>query len=123
MSGRTRDRRGPLRGVRGALVIPAVFGLADSRYGPHTATFAAFGAFALLYLAEFTGPWRARTLAYLTLGAVGAGLIVIGTLCAARVGTAVAGMVVVGFAVLFAGAVNGYFAAGTTRRCSPSCSR
>ena len=108
------DRPALLRGIRGALVIPAVFGLADSRYGPHTATFAVFGAFALLYLAEFTGPWRARTLAYLTLGAVGAGLIVIGTLCAARVGTAVAGMVVVGFAVLFAGAVNGYFAAGTT---------
>jgi hypothetical protein len=53
--------------------MPAVFAIADKVIANiQTATFAAFGSFAMLVLAEFTGRPRSRLTAYLTLGLVGA---------------------------------------------------
>jgi uncharacterized membrane protein YccC len=101
--------------ARAAIVMPAVFAFADKVIGqPQTSLFAAFGSFALLVLTEFGGPPRARVLAYLALGCVGATFITLGTLCSRSPWLAAAAMAVVGFAVLFSGAFSGYFAAGAT---------
>src|SRR6266480_3208561 len=68
--------------ARAAIVMPAVFALADKVIGqPQTSLFAAFGSFAMLVLVEFSGPPRTRLLAYLGLAAVGAAYITLGTLC------------------------------------------
>jgi uncharacterized membrane protein YccC len=101
--------------ARAAIVMPSVFALADKVIAqPQTSVFAAFGSFALLVLAEFTGPPRTRLLAYLGLAAVGAVYITLGTLCSRDPWLAAGAMVLVGFATLFAGVINGYFAAGST---------
>jgi hypothetical protein len=100
---------------RAAIVIPAVFALADKVIGqPQTSLFAAFGSFALLVLVEFTGPPRTRLVAYLGLACSGAGFITLGTLCSRIAWLGAAAMAVVGFAVLIAGVISGYFAAAAT---------
>ena len=114
MAAKGLDRPALLRALRGALVIPAVFALTLALLGPEAGTFGAFGSFALLLFVEFSGVLRARLVAYLALAGAGAGLVALGTLCSSRVETAVLGMVLVGFGVVFAGAVNGQFAAATT---------
>src|SRR4051794_5809404 len=97
------------RAARAAIVMPAVFGFADKVIGdPQTATFAAFGSFAILVLAEFSGPWRTRLAAYLGLAGVGALFVVPGTLCSRDPWLAAGAMAVVGFAVLFSGVISGY---------------
>ena len=101
--------------ARAAIVMPAVFAFADKVIGnPQTATFAAFGSFAMLVLVDFTGPMRSRFIAYLALAGVGAVNIVVGTLCSQNDWLAAGAMAVVGFAILFSGAINGYFAAAAT---------
>ena len=76
------DRTALRRAARAAIVLPAVFAFADKVIGnPTTALFAAFGSFALLVLAQFSGPWRTRVLAYLALGCTGVVFITLGTLC------------------------------------------
>jgi hypothetical protein len=98
--------------ARAAIVMPAVFAFADKVIGnPQTAVFAAFGSFAMLVLADFAGPMRSRFLAFLGLAGAGAVNIVLGTLCSRNAWVAAAAMAVVGFAILFSGAINGYFAA------------
>jgi hypothetical protein len=100
--------------ARAAIVLPAVFLLADKIIGrSQTTIFAAFGSFAMLVLADFTGPWRPRLTAYLALAGVGAVFIALGTLCSrdALLGAAV--MAVVAFAVLFSGVISRYVVAGT----------
>jgi uncharacterized membrane protein YccC len=95
--------------------MPAVFAFADKVIGnPQTATFAAFGSFAMLVLVDFTGPMRSRFIAYLALAGVGAVNIVLGTLCSQNDWLAAGAMAVVGFTILFSGAINGYFAAAAT---------
>ena len=95
--------------------MPAVFAFADKVIGqPQTSLFAAFGSFALLVLVEFTGPPRTRLVAYLALACVGAAFITFGTLCSRHAWLAAGAMAVVGFATLFAGVINGYFAAAAT---------
>src|SRR5437879_7114048 len=95
--------------------MPAVFAFADKVVGnPQTAIFAAFGSFAMLVLVDFTGPMRSRFVAYLALACVGAGNVVLGTFCSRNAWLAAGAMAVVGFAILFAGVINGYFAAAST---------
>ncbi|HET9120947.1 MAG TPA: FUSC family protein [Solirubrobacterales bacterium] len=99
--------------ARAAIVMPAVFGFADGVIGdPNTTLVSAFGSFAVLVLADFRGHWRTRLVAYLSLFAAGAVLITVGTLCSETPWLAVTAMAVVGFAILFSGAISGYFAAG-----------
>src|SRR3954452_8423809 len=101
--------------ARAAIVMPLVFAFADRVIqDPQVSTFAAFGSFAVLVLADFGGSRRARLVAYLALAAAGAVLIVLGTLCSRNAWVAAAAMAVVGFAILFSGAINGYFAAAGT---------
>ena len=95
--------------------MPAVFAFADNVIGdPQTAIFAAFGSFAMLVLIDFTGPMRSRLVAYLVLACVGAGNIALGTLCSRNTWLAAGAMALVGFAILFSGVTNGYFAAAAT---------
>ena len=50
--------------ARAAIVMPAVFALADKVIAqPQVSLLAAFGSFAILVLTEFAGTWRARLLA------------------------------------------------------------
>ncbi|MGZ4415031.1 MAG: FUSC family protein [Gaiellaceae bacterium] len=101
--------------ARAAIVMPIVFAFADKVIGnPQTALFAAFGSIAMLVLIEFTGPMRSRFVAYLALACVGAGNIVLGTFCSRNAWLAAGAMAVVGFAILFSGVINGYFAAAAT---------
>jgi uncharacterized membrane protein YccC len=101
--------------ARAAIVIPAVFALADKVIQkPQTSLLAAFGSFALLVLVEFGGRPRMRLLAYLGLGCVGAAFITVGTICSRSAWLAAAAMAVVGFATLFSGVLGGYFAAAST---------
>jgi uncharacterized membrane protein YccC len=101
--------------ARAAIVMPVVFAFADKVIEqPQTSIFAAFGSFAMLVLVEFTGPPRARLLAYLGLGCVGATFITLGTLCSRNEWLAAGATAVVGFATLFSGVIGGYFAAATT---------
>src|SRR6266511_3815941 len=101
--------------ARAAIVMPAVFALADKAIGqPQTSLFAAFGSFALLVLVEFTGPPWTRLVAYLALACVGAAFITLGTLCSRNAWLAAAAMALVGLMTLFAGIINGYVAAAAT---------
>ena len=101
--------------ARAAIVIPAVFALADKVIEqPQTSIFAAFGSFALLVLVEFTGSPKTRLVAYVALAGVGAAFITLGTLCSRNEWVGAGVMALVGFAVLFAGVISGYFAAGAT---------
>ena len=101
--------------ARAAVVMPAVFAFADKVIAnTQTATFAAFGSFAMLVLVEFTGRPRSRLTAYLALGLLGAVLVVLGTLCSRNAWLAAAAMLVVGFLILYAGLLGGYFAAAGT---------
>lgn len=99
--------------VRAALVVPAVFAICelglDNR---QAAVMGAFGAIAFLVFADFTGRPGPRLRANLGLAAAGYALIPLGTLCSRNVVLATAMMAVVGFAVLFAGVLSGYVAAG-----------
>jgi hypothetical protein len=107
------DRTALRRAARAAIVITGVFAFADKVIGnPTTALFAAFGSFALLVLAQFSGLPRTRSLAYLALGCVGAVFITLGTLCSRGPWLAAAVMLLVGFGTLFSGVLSGYFAAG-----------
>jgi uncharacterized membrane protein YccC len=101
--------------ARAAIVMPLVFALADKVIQqPQTSIIAAFGSFALLVFAEFSGPPRSRLIAYAGLGCVGAVFITLGTLCSRDPLLGAGAMAAVGFVTLFAGAINGYFAAGST---------
>ena len=101
--------------ARAAIVIPAVFALADKVIAqPQTSILAAFGSFAVLVLTDFAGPPRVRLAAYAGLACVGALFITLGTLCSRTAWLGAVVMAMVGFAVLFSGSLNGYFAAGST---------
>jgi uncharacterized membrane protein YccC len=94
------------RSLRAALVMPAAFALAHFAFSnSQVGLFASFGSFALLLLVEFTGSLRTRLADYLSLFAVGAGFIVIGTVASTHEIAAVVAMALVGFAVLYAGIV------------------
>jgi uncharacterized membrane protein YccC len=99
--------------ARAALVMPPVFALAKEVIGNvDVATYAAFGSFSILILADFGGAWRPRLRAYLALAAAGLTLIALGTLCSRDPWLAAGATAAVGFLVLFSGALGGYFAAG-----------
>jgi uncharacterized membrane protein YccC len=109
------DRAALKSAARAAIVIPAVFAIADELIGnPQTALFAAFGSFAILVLVDFAGPVRSRLTAYLVLACAGAANIVLGTLCSRNAWLAAGAMAIVGFGILFSGSINGYFAAAAT---------
>ena len=103
------------RAGRTAIVMPGVFALGDKVIGdPQLASFAAFGAFAMLLLVDFRGPMGDRLRAQASLAVAGAVLVCLGTLASGRPWLAAAAMAVVGFAVLFSGVVSSVLAGATT---------
>ncbi|HEY1639250.1 MAG TPA: FUSC family protein [Streptosporangiaceae bacterium] len=106
--------------IRAAVLIPAVFAVATQvLQDPQLAVFAAFGSFALLAFVDFRGTARSRLTAYVSLAAAGAVLVVLGTLCSRNAWLAAGSMAVVGFIILFSGAINGYFAGAATAAILP----
>jgi hypothetical protein len=103
------------RATRTALVMPAMFAIGDRVIGnAATATFAAFGSFALLLLVDFAGPMRSRLQAQVALALTGAGLICIGTLASRSTVLATVTMGIVAFGVVFAGVVSSTLAGSST---------
>ncbi len=103
------------RAARTALVMPALFAFCavviDS---PVVATFAAFGAFAMLLLVDFSGTTGQRIRAQVQLALAWLVLVSLGTLAGQSAWAAVSATVVVGFAVLFSGVVSSVLAGAST---------
>jgi len=100
------------KGLRAAIALPGMLAIVDALTGDVTlALFSAFGAFALVALADFGGPPRARVRAYLLATLTGALLIAAGTLTSEH--AIAAGMVgfLVGFALMQTAAFGGAWAA------------
>jgi uncharacterized membrane protein YccC len=113
--GRDGGLRATRRAVRTAILMPALFALGSEVIGnAGVATFAAFGAFALLLLADFGGTLTERLTAQAALVVTGCVFIPIATLASASPWTAAAAMLVVGLAVLFAGVVSAELAGAST---------
>ncbi len=101
------------RGLRAAIALPGVLALVDAATGNEIAAlFAAFAAFALLAMADFGGPPRARAVAYLTATLLGGVLIAIGTLVSGSVVAATLVTLVVTFVVMQVAAFGGAWGAG-----------
>ncbi len=112
LRGRDPHGRALRRAARAAAVVPVNFAIGSQLIGnAQTATFAAFGSFALLLFAEFPGHRLSRLAAYLLLAVAGAFFITLGTLIATPSWLAVSAMAVVAFAVLFAGVVSSVISA------------
>ena len=95
------------RAVRAAVVVPLDFAIGSQLVdNSQTATFAAFGSFALLLFVEFPGNRTARAAEFGLLAVTGAVLIVAGTYAAHPSWLAVTSMAVVAFVILFSGVVS-----------------
>jgi len=100
--------------IRAAIVVPAAFAIGLKVFGvPQMALFGAFGSIGMLVFVDFGGTWRERFLAYLGTLLVGTLTISLGTVCSHTTWLAVVVMLLVGFAVLFAGVIDGYVAAAS----------
>ncbi|HET9173456.1 MAG TPA: FUSC family protein [Actinospica sp.] len=103
------------RAGRTALVMPALFAVCTQVvHSVPMATFASFGAFAMLLMVEYTGPTVQRLRAHLGLGLAWALLICVGTLVARVTWLAVLCTVAIGFTVLFSGVVSSVLASSAT---------
>jgi uncharacterized membrane protein YccC len=109
------SRQAATRGLRAAIVIPGLFALCSRAIGnPQMATFAAFGGFATLVLANFGGRRRDKLVAHAGLAAAGCVLLVIGTAVNTLTVPAALVTLVVAFLVLFAGVASANIASGGT---------
>jgi uncharacterized membrane protein YccC len=101
-----------MRAVRATVVVPLLFAITDKVIGNlQMATFAAFGGFATLVLANFPGTRRDKLIGHGALALAGSVLVVIGTAVNSSVALAALVTVPVTFVVFFAG-VTGPSAAG-----------
>src|SRR5580704_1289416 len=103
------------RAVRAAVVNPSVFAVTLLVFRDlQIATFAVFGCFGLLVMADFGGPRRSRAAAYVGAALAGAVLVTLGTAVSLIPAAAAAVMLVVGFVISFASVFGGYVAAAQT---------
>jgi uncharacterized membrane protein YccC len=103
------------RASRTAVVMPVLFAFCTIVIGDaQVATFAAFGSFAMLLLADFGGTMRERVQSQIGLAVAGAVLVCLGTLASTPVWLAAVAMAVVAFVVLFVGAVSSVLASAST---------
>ena len=103
------------RATRAAIIIPGMFALGDKVIGnPQLATFAAFGSFATLLLADFGGPMAERLQAQAALAVTGGVFVCLATLASQNAWLAAVAMAVAGFGVIFAGVVSSVLAGATT---------
>jgi uncharacterized membrane protein YccC len=95
--------------------MPSMFAVGDKVIGnPITATFAAFGSFALLLLVDFAGSIRDRLRAQAALAITGGAFICLATVASRSTVLAAVAMALVAFFVLFAGVVSSVLAGATT---------
>jgi uncharacterized membrane protein YccC len=100
------------RSVRAAIVNPSIFAITLLVFRDlQVATFAVFGCFALLVMADFGGRRPARAVAYVSATIAGAALVALGTLVSANAAVGSLVMLAVGFTIAFAGVFGGYLAA------------
>jgi uncharacterized membrane protein YccC len=103
------------RATRAAIIMPAMFALGDKVIGnPQLATYAAFGSFAMLLLADFGGPMTERLQAQAALAVTGGVFVCVATLASRTAWLAAVAMAAVGFGVIFAGVVSSVLAGATT---------
>ncbi len=103
------------RATRAAIVNPAVFAFSLLVIRDlQVATFAAFGCFGLLVMADFGGPRRTRALAYAAATLAGAALVALGTVVSFSAVIAAIVMLAIGFTLSFASVFGGYVAAAQT---------
>jgi uncharacterized membrane protein YccC len=103
------------RAARAAIIMPAMFALGDRVIGnPQVATFAAFGSFAMLLLADFSGPMADRLQAEAALAVTGGVFVCLATLASQTAWLAAVAMALAGFGVIFAGVVSSVLAGATT---------
>jgi hypothetical protein len=103
------------RAVRAAIINPSIFAITLLVFRDlQVATFAVFGCFGLLVMADFGGPRRPRAVAYAAATLVGAALVALGTAVSFSAAAAAAVMLVIGFALSFAGVFGGYLKAAQT---------
>ena len=94
--------------------MPALFAVGIQLLGStQVALFAAFGALATMMLVDFGGPMQERLQSMASLAVGGAVMITLGTLTSVNAWLAAAAMLVVGFAVLFAGCVSSVLVAAS----------
>jgi uncharacterized membrane protein YccC len=104
-----------LRAVRATIVVAGLFALTDKVIGNlQMATFAAFGGFATLVLASFSGTRRDKLVAHAALAVTGSVLLTIGTAVNSSTLLAAIVTVPVTFAVFFAGVAGPNAASGVT---------
>jgi uncharacterized membrane protein YccC len=109
-----------LRAVRAMVIMPGLFALTFEVIGNiQMATFAAFGSFATLVLANFAGTRRDKLMAHAGLALTGSVLITIGTAVSSSVALAAIVTVPVTFAVFFGGILGPNAAAGVTAALLP----
>jgi uncharacterized membrane protein YccC len=102
-----------LRALRATLVVPALFAFCDKVIGNlQMATFAAFGGFATLVLANFAGTRRDKLTAHVVLAVSGSALIAIGTSVNSSTVAAALVTLPVTFVVFFAGVAGPNAASG-----------
>jgi uncharacterized membrane protein YccC len=103
------------RGARAALLIPIAVLFGQYVVGdPQNLIFIVFGCFALLVMADFSGPLPRRSLAYLGTTFVGAVLLALGTLASPTAVGAALVMLAVGFVLAFTSIFGGYVATART---------
>lgn len=108
-------RRALHRAVRVIIVAGSVFAVGLEVIGnDQFAVYGFFGAFALLGFGDFGGTPAERTRSYLSVTAIGASLIVVGTAVSATWWLAALVMLAVGFATRFAGFFGGAFQAAVS---------
>lgn len=101
------------RGIRAMVAMTTTFAIGTLVLdNANVALFGAFGSFALLAFADFGGRPATRTRAYLTLVALGAMLVVLGTAASQHVVAGAVLLAVLTFVILLAGVFGGYYAAG-----------
>lgn len=104
-----------MRAVRAMVVVAGLFALTDKVIGNlQMATFAAFGGFATLVLASFSGTRREKLAAHAALALAGSVLLTIGTAVHSPAALAAIATVPVTFAVFFAGVTGPNAASGAT---------
>ena len=104
-----------MRAVRAAVVLTGLFAFTDKVIGNlQMATFAAFGSFATLVLASFSGTRWDKLMAHIGLALAGSALLAIGTAVHSPAALAALATVPVTFAVFFAGVAGPNVASGAT---------
>ncbi|HTV10235.1 MAG TPA: FUSC family protein [Acidimicrobiales bacterium] len=109
------SRVAALRALRATLVVPTLFALSVKVVGNlQMASFAAFGGFATLLLANFGGTRRDKLFAHSVLAVLGGAFVVLGTAVSSSWPLAAGAGAAVAFLVLFAGIGGPNAASGAT---------